>query len=62
MEQRGVKAKRVRVTTGRVVVNPEPLTAEVERRTTQVQVILATFIMAMMPVGHMLVVKLSNYY
>ena len=51
-----MKAKRVRVTIGRVGVNPELLTVEAERNMTQVQVILVTSIMDTMPVGHMLVV------
>lgn len=55
-----MKAKRVRVTIGRVVVNPELLTAEAERHMTQVQVILVTSIMATMLVGHMQ--DASNHY
>ncbi|MPZ07449.1 MAG: hypothetical protein GEU26_13720 [Nitrososphaeraceae archaeon] len=53
--RRGAKVKRARMIIGRAGANRELPTAEVERRTTQIQVILMTSIMAMTRDGHMLV-------
>ena len=62
MEQPGVRANQVRVTIGRAAVNPELLTVEVERHTTQVQVIHVIFIMDMTQAGLMLGVSNPLFY